>query len=73
MKTNHIYYANPEVIEQQRIENIRKMSPQQRFENLIAIIELSMLLRNASQKTITNTQDESADCRSVEISGSKQG
>ena len=49
LKLNH---APPEVMEVRYIAEIRKMSPQERFEKLMQIIEISYLLKNA--KKITN-------------------
>ena len=49
LKLNHV---PSEVMEARYIEEIRKMSAQQRFEKLMQIIEISYLLKNA--KKITN-------------------
>lgn len=46
VKLNH---ANPKQMEARYIEEIRKMSPQQRFEKLMAIIEISYLLKTAKK------------------------
>lgn len=49
MKKNKLNHANPSVMEARHIEEIRKMTPQQRFEKLMAIIELSYLLKTAKK------------------------
>ena len=43
VKLNH---AHPKIMEARHIEEIRKMTYQQRFDKLIAIINLSNLLKN---------------------------
>lgn len=47
-KLNH---DHPSKMEARYIEEIKKMSPQQRFEKLMAIIEISYLLKNAPRIT----------------------
>ncbi|MDR6968041.1 hypothetical protein J2X31_002056 [Flavobacterium arsenatis] len=47
-KLNH---DHPSKMQARYIEEIRKMSPQQRFEKLMAIIEISYLLKNAPRIT----------------------
>jgi hypothetical protein len=47
MKATKLNHANPDVMEARYIEEIRKMSAQQRFEKLMAIIELSYLVKTA--------------------------
>lgn len=47
MKLNH---GNPKEMEARYIEEIRKMSPQQRFEKLMVIIEISFLLKDAKNR-----------------------
>ena len=49
MKTNSLNNAHPSKMELRYIEEIRKMSPQQRFEKLMAIIEISYLLKTAKK------------------------
>lgn len=49
MKTTTLNHAHPSVMEARYIEEIRKMSPQQRFEKLMAIIEISYLLKTAKK------------------------
>ncbi|WP_395045053.1 hypothetical protein [Flavobacterium sp.] len=46
MKTTTLNNAHPSIMESRYIEEIRKMSPQQRFEKLMAIIEISYLLQS---------------------------
>lgn len=43
-KLNH---DHPSKMQARYIEEIKKMSPQQRFEKLMAIIEISYILKNA--------------------------
>jgi hypothetical protein len=50
MKTNSLNNAHPSKMEARYIEEIRKMSPQQRFEKLMAIIEISYLLKTAKKQ-----------------------
>lgn len=45
-KLNH---AHPSKMEARYIDEVRKMTPQQRFEKLMAIIELSNMLKNAKK------------------------
>ena len=40
MKATTLNHAHPSIMEARYIEEIRKMSPQQRFEKLMAIIEI---------------------------------
>lgn len=49
MKANTLNNAHPSKKEARYIEEIRKMSPQQRFEKLMAIIEISYLLKSAKK------------------------
>lgn len=49
MKANKINHDHPSKMEARYIDEIRKMSPQQRFEKLMAIIELSYLLKNSKK------------------------
>ncbi len=49
MKTTTLNNAHPSIIESRYFEEIRKMSPQQRFEKLMAIIETSYLLKIAKK------------------------
>lgn len=46
VKLNH---AHPKLMEARHIEETRQLTYQQRFEKLIAIIELSYMLRNAKK------------------------
>lgn len=48
IKLNH---AHPSVMEKRHIKEIRELTPQQRFDKMMAIIELSYLLKTA--KTIS--------------------
>jgi len=41
--------AHPSIVEARYIEEIKKMSTQQRFEKLMAIIEISYLLKTAKK------------------------
>ena len=49
MKATILNHAHPSIMEARYIEEIRKMSPQQRFEKLMAIIEISYLLKTAKK------------------------
>lgn len=49
MKATTLNHAHPSIMEVRYIEEIRKMSPQQRFEKLMAIIEISYLLKTAKK------------------------
>jgi len=49
MKSKTLNNAHPSKMEARYIEEIRKMSPQQRFEKLMAIIEISYLLKTAKK------------------------
>jgi hypothetical protein len=46
VKLNH---AHPKLMEARYIDEIRKMTPQQRYEKLMAIIEMSYLLKTAKK------------------------
>ncbi|WP_396173402.1 hypothetical protein [Flavobacterium sp.] len=47
--TTKLNHANPSKMEARYIDEIRKMSPQQRFDKLMAIIEISFLLKTAKK------------------------
>lgn len=47
-KLNH---ASPKLMEARHLEEARQMSYQQRFEKLIALIELSNMLKTATKYT----------------------
>jgi len=49
MEKDKLNHAHPKLMEARYIEEIRKMSPQQRFEKLMAIIEISYLLKTAKK------------------------
>jgi hypothetical protein len=49
MKVEKLNHAHPKVMEKRYIEEIRKMTPQKRFEKLMAIIEISYLLKTAKK------------------------
>lgn len=49
MKANTLNHDHPSKMESRYIDEIRKMSPQQRFEKLMAIIEISNLLKTAKK------------------------
>lgn len=49
MKTAKLHHDHPSKMEARYIDEVRKMTPQQRFEKLMAIIELSNLLKNAKK------------------------
>jgi hypothetical protein len=49
MKPTALNHGHPSNMEARYISEIRNMSPQQRFEKLIAIIEISFHLKNAKR------------------------
>ena len=49
MKAIKLNHENPTKMEARYLAEIKKMSAQQRFEKLMAIIEISYLLRNAKK------------------------
>lgn len=49
MKATTLHNTHPSKMEARHIEEIRKMTPQQRFEKLMAIIEISYLLKTAKK------------------------
>ncbi len=49
MKPTKLNHAHPIEMEARYIEEVRKMTPQQRFEKLMAIIEISYLLKTAKK------------------------
>ena len=51
MEKVKLNYDHPSVNEARYIAEVRKMTPQQRFDKLMAIIELSYVLKNAKKAT----------------------
>ncbi|WP_396168799.1 hypothetical protein [Flavobacterium sp.] len=49
MKPTKFNHAHPIEMEARYIAEVRKMTPQQRFEKLMAIIEISYLLKTAKK------------------------
>ena len=49
MRTTLLNHAHPSIMEARYIEEIKKMTPQKRFEKLMAIIEISFLLKTAKK------------------------
>lgn len=49
MEANKLNHAHPSKMQIRYIEEIKRMSPQQRFEKLMAIIEISYLLKTAKK------------------------
>ena len=49
MQASKLNHAHPSKMESRYIDEIRNMSPQQRFEKLMAIIEISYLLKTAEK------------------------
>lgn len=49
MKKHSLNHAQLSKIEEKHIKEIIEMSPQQRFEKLMAIIEISYLLKTAKK------------------------
>lgn len=50
MKPTKLNHAPPSINQQRYIDEVRKMTPQQRYEKLMAIIEVSYALKNAPKK-----------------------
>ncbi|MBP8158321.1 MAG: hypothetical protein KAX93_08080 [Flavobacterium sp.] len=49
MKATTLNHGHPSKMDARHIDEIRKMTPQQRFEKLMAIIEISYLLKTAKK------------------------
>jgi hypothetical protein len=49
METTKINHDHPKVMEARHIEEIRKLTYQQRFDKFISIYELSYMLKNAKK------------------------
>ena len=49
MKSDILNHEHPIKMEARYIEEVRKMTPQMRFEKLMAIIEISYLLKTAKK------------------------
>jgi hypothetical protein len=49
MEVTKLNHAHPSKMEARHIEEIRKMTAQQRFEKLMAIIEISYLLKTVNR------------------------
>lgn len=49
MEAKKLNHNHPSKMEERYLDEIRKMSPQQRFEKLMAIIELSYLLKTSKK------------------------
>ncbi len=49
MKGTTLNHAHPSKMEARYIKAIKKMTPQQRFEKLMAIIEISYILKTAKK------------------------
>ena len=49
MKTTPLNHDHPSTMESRYLEEIKRMTPQQRFEKLMAIIEISYLLKTAKK------------------------
>jgi hypothetical protein len=49
MEKSTLHHANPKLMEARYIDEIKKMLPQQRFEKLMAIIEISYLMKTAKK------------------------
>ncbi len=60
MKSIKLNHSHPYIMKARYIEEIRKMTPQQRFEKLMAIIEISYLLK------ATNRQKDILDIEELE-------
>jgi hypothetical protein len=51
MEESRLHHAHPSKMEVRYINEIKKMSPQQRYEKLMAIIEISYILKTAKKIT----------------------
>ena len=51
MKSIKLNHGQPSIMEARYIEEIKKMSAQERFEKLMAIIEISYLLKTAKKSS----------------------
>ena len=49
MEKSKLNHADPKILEENRINEIRQMTYQQRFDKFIAIYELSYMLKNAKK------------------------
>lgn len=49
MKKSQLNHAHPDKNEVRYISEIKNMTPQQRFDKLMAIIEISYLLKNSKK------------------------
>jgi hypothetical protein len=56
MNKDRIYFGTPQQIEKQRITEINNMSYIERYYKLIAIIELSQLLKNGKKYSNINAK-----------------
>lgn len=52
MNESKLNHDHPTKMEVRYINEVKKMTPQQRYEKLMAIIQLSYILKTAKQKSI---------------------
>ena len=57
MEKSKLNHADPKILEENRITEIRQMTYQQRFDKFIAIYELSYLVKNAKKYSTKNILD----------------
>ena len=57
MEKSKLNHADPKILEENRINEIRQMTYQQRFDKFIAIYELSYLVKNAKKYSTKNIID----------------
>ena len=57
MEKSKLNHADPKILEENRINEIRQMTYQQRFDKFIAIYELSYLVKNAKKYSTKNILD----------------
>ena len=57
MEKSKLNHADPKILEANRINEIRQMTYQQRFDKFIAIYELSYLVQNAKKYSTKNIID----------------
>ena len=57
MEKSKLNHADPKILEANRINEIRLMTYQQRFDKFIAIYELSYLVKNAKKYSTKNILD----------------
>lgn len=65
MKKSKLNHAHPQELEKRRIAEIKALSYVQRLERLMAILELSYMIKQAGKSTVKN--NEPANSKHLEI------